>query len=452
MRQQKVAPARGLQPVHALAGALVLLLAGIVASIYQDRTFHEQRLRELTVQAEILAASVTAALVFDDSQTVQEHVSALAINRAVAAAGVHDRDRNLIASIGTGSVTTTAAGQSEPSGPGSTVHTSVMHEGEAIGYVYIREREEPLSLRIARHVPMMLLAIMAALFVALMGTLQRTLHEANRQLEVRAVTLAETNQMLQSEMEERSRAEEALRQSQKMEAVGQLAGGVAHDFNNLLTIIRGNLHLLRQTRPEGREETDEFIVNAELAADRAGHLVRRLLSFSRRQPPSSIPVHLNDIARGMQELIAHSVGKNVQVVWTLSSTWETVCDTNQMENVILNLAINARDAMPDGGTVTIETVDLPGFEPEAGELQPGDYVALRVRDTGIGMSGDVSSRAIEPFFTTKPHGEGTGLGLSTAFAFARHSRGHLQIESAPGSGTTVTILLPRHRIMSEEVA
>jgi signal transduction histidine kinase len=434
-------------PVYALAGAFVLLVAGILVSAYEDRIFREQQAREVTVQGEILAASVTAALVFGDAKVMQEHANALAINPKIEAAGVYDSTRTRVAAYtrkGEEPLPRSATDRSAMARQGSTtVAVPVTQEGTSLGTVYIRALDEPFDQRLTRHAAIMLLAVMAALLVTVMGTTQRTLREANRQLETRALALADTNELLQNEMEERSKAEEALRQSQKMEAVGQLSGGVAHDFNNLLAIIQGNLHLLSTAGVADQASIQTYVDGASEAAERAGHLVRRLLAFARRQPLSPQRVDPNGLVTGMKDLILHSVG-NVRVEWKLNATWKTLCDVNQMENVILNLAINARDAMPGGGTLTIETNDLPMAAGVAGgEITRGDYVETRVRDTGSGMTDEVRKRAVDPFFTTKPHGQGTGLGLSMAFAFIRQSNGHMNIETAPGQGTTIVILLPR---------
>jgi signal transduction histidine kinase len=439
---------RRLTPAYALTAAIALLAGGILISAYQDRVFRAQQVREVTVQGEILAASVTAALVFADAKTVQEHVSALQVNPEIEAAGVYDEKHALVASF-------VRAGQ-EPL-PGSApdrnavvrgrramVVLRVAQESVRLGTVCIRTIDEPLGRRLTRLTAVMLLAVMAALLMAFMGTAQRTLSEANHQLEARAVALAEANRMLQSEMEERSKAEDALRQSQKMEAVGQLSGGIAHDFNNLLAIIEGNLHLLKMQSAGDPSAIQPYVEGASEAVQRAAQLVRRLLAFSRRQALLPRLVNLSELATGMKDLILHSVGDRVPVAWELNAKWRTLCDVNQMENVILNLAINARDAMPEGGTLTIATNDRSLAEGESGgELAPGDYVEVRVRDTGTGMTEEVRKRAVDPFFTTKPHGQGTGLGLSMAFGFIRQSNGHLQIETAPGKGTTIAILLPR---------
>jgi signal transduction histidine kinase len=378
---------------------------------------------------------------------VQEHVSALAINPQIEAAAVYGSDQRLVAAFARNraqplsqSLTRADLGTT---GDRTIVAVPVSHDTERLGMVLIRSAPDPIVRRLARHVAMMLLAVMAALFLGFMGTAQRTLHEANRQLESRAVTLAETNRLLHNEMDERGKAEEALRQSQKMEAVGRLAGGVAHDFNNLLTIIQGNLHLLRKIGAVDPNAAEAYVAGANHAAERAGNLVRSLLAFSRRQPLSPRPVDLNELATGIDDLISHSVGDRVRIEWDLRARWKTLCDVNQMENVILNIAINARDAMPDGGTLTIRTTDCANHDVHDADLQAGDYVELTMRDTGTGMTEEVRRRAIDPFFTTKPHGRGTGLGLSTAFAFIRQSKGHLRIDTVPGKGTAIVILMPR---------
>ena len=431
---------------YALAGAVAVLIAGILVSVYQDRVFRAQQVREVTVQGEILAASVTAALVFGDATAVNEHVSALKINPEIEAAGVYDDANALVASFvrsGEEPLPQSAPDRVTVTRDGRTMFAvPVTHEGTPLGTVYIRAIDEPLNRRLTRHAAIMLLAVMAALLVAFMGTSQRTLREANRQLEARAVALAQTNRLLQNEMEERSRAEEALRQSQKMEAVGQLSGGVAHDFNNLLTIIQGTLHLLRTNVSDDPAAIQPYVDGASEAVERAGHLVRRLLAFSRRQPLAPRTVDPKQLATGMKDLVLQSTGDRIRVEWDLSANWKILCDVNQMENVILNLAINARDAMPDGGALTIAMRDVMIAAGSAGDAAPGRYVETRVKDTGTGMTEEISKRAIEPFFTTKPQGQGTGLGLSMAFAFIRQSNGYLNIETAPGQGTCIVMLLP----------
>jgi signal transduction histidine kinase len=231
-----------------------------------------------------------------------------------------------------------------------------------------------------------------------------------------------------------------------MEAVGQLSGGIAHDFNNLIMIAQSNLRMLRRkTGPEAAPGAP-YIASAHEALDRAASLTQRILAFSRRQPLSPKPVNLSDLVANMSELLRHSVGETIKIETSLTGRWWTLCDVNQMENVILNLANNARDAMPDGGRLLLETKDvsLKRAPPEVSEFVPGDYAALMVKDSGAGMNEEVRQRAFDPFFTTKPLGKGTGLGLSMTFGYVRQSNGYLVMESTPGKGTTVTIYMPRH--------
>jgi len=242
--------------------------------------------------------------------------------------------------------------------------------------------------------------------------------------------------------------EEQLRQSQKMEAVGQLTGGIAHDFNNLLTGITGSLELLQTRVAQGRlGEVERYVTAAQGAAKRAASLTHRLLAFSRRQTLDPKPTNINRLVTGMEELIRRTVGPAVTVeVVGAAGLWTTLIDPSQLENALLNLCINARDAMPDGGQLTIETankwLDLRAARER--ELPPGQYLSLCVTDTGTGMTPDVIKRAFDPFFTTKPIGMGTGLGLSMVYGFARQSGGQVRIYSEIGRGTTMCIYLPRH--------
>ena len=431
----------------ALIGVGVLLIAGFFVSTFQDRLFEAQRLREVTVQAQILAASVTAPVAFGDVATAREYVDALRINPEVEAIGVYDSQGRLFADFSEDPahpVPPTLARLPHPD-ERLTVFMPIRQASLALGTVYVRAAGESAERRLARYASIMLLAIMAALFLAVMATAQRALRSVNVELEDRALVLADTNRRLQTEMAEREKAEEALRQSQKMEAVGQLSGGLAHDFNNLLTIIKGSLHLLHKRLARGNTDVQRYLDSANEGIDRAAALTRRLLAFSRRQPLSPTAVSFSDLAAGMSEMVRHSVGEPVHIDWRLNARWKTVCDANQMESVILNLAINARDAMPDGGTLTIETRDLhiADSAPFGADVTPGDHVELRIADTGTGMSDAVRERALDPFFTTKPLGRGTGLGLSMAFGFIRQSNGTLRIDTVPGRGTTIVILMAR---------
>ena len=244
------------------------------------------------------------------------------------------------------------------------------------------------------------------------------------------------------------KAEDALRQSQKMEAVGQLTGGLAHDFNNLLTGISGSLELLQLRISQGRfKDVERYIAMAQGASNRAASLTHRLLAFSRRQTLDPKTTSINRLISGMRELISNTIGPGIEVqTIEEKQLWTTLVDPNQLENALLNLCINARDAMPDGGRIKIETANC-SFDPAAArerELRAGDYVSLTVSDNGTGMSPEVALRAFDPFYTTKPLGQGTGLGLSMIYGFAKQSGGQVRIDSIVGRGTKIYLFLPRH--------
>jgi len=270
------------------------------------------------------------------------------------------------------------------------------------------------------------------------------------QSELRLQTTLET---LEQQVEERTAQlrhnEEALRQSQKMEAVGQLTGGIAHDFNNMLTGIIGSLELLRRRLARGRtEDLDSLIDLGVTSANRAAGLTHRLLAFSRRQSLDSKPVVMNTLVTSMGELLQRSINESIHLDMQLSEPlWVAEADPNQLESALLNLVLNARDAMPGGGQLVVKTFNQhldTGFTESHGNLQPGDYVVLSVTDTGCGMPQSTINRAFDPFFTTKPIGQGTGLGLSMIYGFSKQSRGHVTIQSEVDNGTTVNLYLPRY--------
>ena len=252
--------------------------------------------------------------------------------------------------------------------------------------------------------------------------------------------------------------DEQLRQSQKMEAVGQLTGGIAHDFNNLLTIITGNMDLAARAleKGEGVSRAQRAIGNAMKGAQRAGALTQRLLAFARRQPLSPKPLDLDKVVAGMSELLNRSLGELVKLeIVTTPGLWPVEVDPNQMENALINLAVNSRDAMPRGGTLTIETANAyldTAYAAGHAEVPPGNYVVVAVSDTGVGMPKEHLARVFEPFFTTKETGHGTGLGLSQVYGFVKQSGGHVTVYSEEGQGTTVKMYLPRFTgdLMSEE--
>ncbi|WP_331695693.1 ATP-binding protein [Pseudomonas sp. ZY71] len=302
----------------------------------------------------------------------------------------------------------------------------------------------------------------------LVSMVSAALRGRRRQYEARdrLIDLSESERRLQStletleqQVEERTAQlrhnEEALRQSQKMEAVGQLTGGIAHDFNNMLTGIIGSLELLRRRLARGRtDDLDSLIDLGVTSANRAAGLTHRLLAFSRRQSLDSKAVQMNTLVLSMGELLQRSLNESIQLDMRLNDKlWVAEADPNQLESALLNLVINARDAMPDGGKLVVETsnqVLKREFTEAYSNLEPGDYVMLSVTDNGSGMPQSVINRAFDPFFTTKPIGQGTGLGLSMIYGFSKQSRGHVSIDSEIDEGTTVRLYLPRFR--GEELA
>ena len=247
------------------------------------------------------------------------------------------------------------------------------------------------------------------------------------------------------DLTETRRIEAQLRQAQKMEAIGQLTGGIAHDFNNLLTAVTGNLELLQRRTSD--ERALRYVETALRAAQRGGTLTQQLLAYARQQHLSPRPIDVNAVLQGMEELLQRSLGGLVQVAMELDpALWPGRADPTQLESMVLNLAINARDAMPEGGTLRIATRNLAAARAGmAPELEAGDYAVIAVIDAGTGMSRAVQERAFEPFFTTKEIGKGSGLGLAQVFGLARQFGGTARLLSAPGRGTTVEIFLPRAR-------
>ena len=257
---------------------------------------------------------------------------------------------------------------------------------------------------------------------------------------------ATLEQRVQDELAERMRTEEQLRQAQKMEAIGQLTGGIAHDFNNMLAVVIGALNLMKRRLERGDTDVVRYIDAATDGASRAAALTQRLLAFSRQQALDPSPLDANRMVAAMTELLNRTLGEHIRIETVLAAgLWRTFADQVQLESAILNLAVNARDAMPEGGKLTIETANASVDEryAAANDMPLGQYLMIAVTDTGVGMSREVMEQAFDPFFTTKSVGKGTGLGLSQVFGFVRQSGGHVKLYSEPGVGTTVKIYLPR---------
>jgi signal transduction histidine kinase/CheY-like chemotaxis protein len=437
--------------------ASVLLVAGVsIAFVAQSITLAQKK-REITVQASILASTVTAALSFNDHAAAQEYVDALKANTEILQASIYDAQGARFASF---------ARPPEPpppplardlgAGPGANriVALVPVQQGRSqIGLVYLNVITERASRRYMRLGIILLMATMMGVIVAVLVIAHRALTRVNERLEQRSRELADSNASLQQQIAERARVEEALRQAQKMESIGQLTGGVAHDFNNLLQIILSSLAALRRRAQkwslpdEAMRDFDRFMDAAAIGGERAAALTRQLLAFARKTPLQPVKLDVNALVAGMSELLRRTLGESVVIESALAGgIWRCFADQNQLASALLNLAVNARDAMKGGGTLTIRTSNQRITEAEirdTPDMRAGDYVVLAVSDTGVGMSPEVLERAFEPFFTTKDVGQGTGLGLSQVYGFVNQSGGHIRIISTPGRGTTVRLCLPR---------
>lgn len=430
---------KGMPLAGPLAAAL-LLLAGLTIISQSERSYRADQAREAHVQGDILAASVVAALDFGDRQAAQETVDALRVNPRVQAAGVYGAEGKLVAGYRRGSQPLPVSAARLDPVPSNMIQVllPVDRSGTRVGSVYLATAIEPLSRRLTRYAMVGLLFFMTAFMLAVMGVAHAAMRRANRELAEQAHSLAETNKELQVQMEERGRAEEHLRQAQKMQALGQLTGGIAHDFNNMLTVIQGSADILR--RPEiSQEKRLRFASAVADTANRAAALTSQLLAFARRQSLTPVPIDLNSRIRGMIPLLEPLLGAPIKIKLALGSGLHAIeADPSQLEAAILNVVVNARDAMPDGGTLTIRTRHLTG--PEAGGLPRA--VELSVEDTGPGVDPEFRERVFEPFFTTKSVGKGTGLGLSQVYGFVNQTGGEVRIEGGPGEGARVVLLFP----------
>jgi signal transduction histidine kinase len=263
------------------------------------------------------------------------------------------------------------------------------------------------------------------------------------------------NEQLIEQVTRREAAESQLRQAQKMEAIGQLTGGIAHDFNNMLGVIMGAHDLAARRLQKGDFNIQRFLSAAIAAAERAATLTQRLLAFARQQPLSPQRIDANKMIVNMSDLLHSTLGEQIQIETVAAAgLWTVHADSQQLENAIINIAINARDAMPDGGKLTIETANAyldEAYCRQNPEVQPGQFAMIAISDTGVGMPPEVAARAFDPFFTTKAAGKGTGLGLSQVYGFVKQSQGHIKVYSEPGAGTSVKIYLPRHMGDAQEL-
>jgi signal transduction histidine kinase len=444
-------------PALAMMSALIALAAGVVIAISSQSAHLQEKTREMTVQSRILAATVSAALSFNDRVAARDYVKALDANKDIRQVAVYDTHGALFAGF---SRDPSPPPGIAPTGPAVSmanddlvIITPVAESGTPLGLVYVRATLDSNAQRLSRFGPIGLLAVMAALVVGVLGIAGVTMNAANDELRRQSLKLSDSNSRLLRQIEEREKAEAALRQAQKMEAIGQLTGGVAHDFNNLLQIMMSCLDTMRRRlnrldlQPETVRDIMRYVNGAMSGGDRAAALTRQLLAFARRTPLEPTRLDVNKLVAGMSELLRRTLGETISVETVLAGgLWATFADGNQLESALVNMAVNARDAMPQGGKLTIETANALLDETYADayeDLASGQYVLVAVTDTGAGMRADVLARVFEPFFTTKDIGKGTGLGLSQVYGFVKQSGGHIKIYSEPGEGTTVKVYLPR---------
>jgi signal transduction histidine kinase len=441
-------------PVVALGAAVALLIAGLILAIANERAYQSQKIGEVTVEARLLSILVSSALDLNDRGAAREYLEALRANPEAQAGAIYDAQGKLFVSYARKQ---TPALPEAPPPPGAyfdgnrlIVSMAVAHDGKKLGSIYLDILTEPIAHRLQRYIGIGLLVTMAALLVVVLGTAHSALTRANDELERRAIDLDAANRQLRAQIAERERAEEALRQSQKMEAIGRLTGGVAHDFNNLLTIVGGNLDLLdRMARASAetevpRDRLRRLVEAAQRGLVRGAQLTRQLLALSRQEPLEARIVDVNAAIADFASLIERAIGETIELRLELGEgSWPCKLDPAQFEAAVLNLAINARDATEIGGRLTIRTELVRSVEEAGGAivLNP-PYIVLTVADTGSGMPPDVLARIFEPFYTTKPVGKGSGLGLAQVWAFATQTGGRIAVDSRPGAGTTFCLYLP----------
>lgn len=432
----------------------LIILVGCIVIIYQNEsTYRAARDRQALVATQVLANSVTAAVDFGDPAAATQAVDAFRVNPQVRYVGVFDRSGKLLAAYDPSGKRLRLDLRQLPPAPASDYRVSapISSAGQSVGTAVYEIEREAVSRRLTRYLVLGALAVLAALVIVTLGLAQAALHRANRELSERAEALGQANELLAEQIEERAKAEEQLRQSQKMQALGQLTGGIAHDFNNLLTVIQGSADIL--SRDELSDERRKRFAKAVVqAAENAAVLTSQLLAFARRQPLKPEVVDLCELVASMTDLLDRTMGERIRIETDLDrATPPVTVDRGQLQSAVLNVASNARDAMPGGGTLRISVSAV-----ESGVAE--QMAAVSISDSGTGMDPEVASRIFEPFFTTKKTGKGTGLGLSQVYGFATQSGGDVVVDSRPGEGTTVTILLPcseavaAERFSADEVA
>jgi signal transduction histidine kinase/CheY-like chemotaxis protein len=413
-------------PAIGIALAFLLLIVSLGLAYHNEDQARAEKIREVTVQAHVLAASLAGPLAFDDDASAREYIDALQASPDFEAAGAYDSDGRLVAGFARGGEPLPRRNRVAPpsvQGNELIVTAGVEQGGARLGSVYLGAATESWSRRAGRYLGIAVVIVMACLLVAVLTAFYASVSAANRRLEAEIIG--------------REVAEEALRQAQKMEAMGQLTGGVAHDFNNLLMVASSGMELLERTDDPIRR--DRLKDGIRQAIERGAKLTQQLLTFARRSPLSPEVIDVGARIRDLDDLLERSLREDIRVEFEFADgLWPIEVDPSQLDVAILNIAINARDAMPEGGTVRIGAHNYP-----AGGDTPHDMVRVFIRDTGAGIPADLLEKVFEPFFTTKSVGTGTGLGLSQVYGFVRSSGGEVRIESEVDKGTIVFLLFPR---------
>lgn len=407
--------------------ALLLIAASAMLGWQRERNIAADQSRQADVQASILSGSVAGALAFDDEATMDEYLNALRVDNDILAAGIYDEQGRLVAGFSKDEgmlPKTVYVHGPRIDGLELSVVRAVTQEDLQLGSVYLRMSLEPLSARLSRYAGIGIVVVMSALLIAILSASN--------------AKAAATNRQLQEQVAARERAETALLQAQKLEALGRLTGGVAHDFNNLLMAASSGLELVERTNDPARHE--QLKKGVRDALDHGARLTNQLLAFSRQSPVQTEIISVADRIDQLAELLDHSLRENVSVEFDVpAEVWPIEVDVSQFDVAVLNIAVNARDAMPDGGAIAISARNRPGG------LDGKDAVEVKIEDEGAGMSPEVADKAFEPFFTMKDVGQGTGLGLSQVYGFTRSAGGTVSIASEPGAGTIVTMTFPRSR-------
>lgn len=416
--------------------AISVLLLGLGVVLQADSSYRAERAERAQVRARILAANVTAAVDFGDREAAQEAVNAFRADPSARIVAVYDLQGRLLAGFSrTGEPIPLRLSARVPEDGSSITSLAKIERNDArVGTVLLMGDALPFYRRITRFALIAAFAVGVSLIILILSLAQRTLRDANSKL-------ANAIRELRAEVETREAAESQLRQAQKMEAIGQLTGGIAHDFNNMLAIVLGGIDIAER-RLDDRAKARVALSHAKEGANRAADLTRRLLAFARQQPLQPQVIDANQLVAKMTELLERTLGGGISIETDLpEGLWHICADPGQLENALLNLCVNARDAMDGEGTLRIKTRNCPAHDVAGGTE---DHVILSISDTGPGMSPEVLAHAFEPFFTTKSVTKGTGLGLAQVDGFVRQTGGYVAIDSQLGKGVTVEISLPRY--------